>query len=264
MKDETFLETLIRYGNLYQVEKDSMANSLFGGSNMVETAVPEAPKEFDKWSDLEKLNKERELIGIYLSSHPLDEYQIVLDYMCNTKLADLSDLTPLKGQDLTMGGIVTKVRNGITKNGNPYGIAKVEDYSGAFEFALFGEDWAKYQGNFSEGVLLYISARCQGRQWRPDDLEVKIAGVRMLSEVLENEIERITMSLPLEDVNAMWINDLTELTEEAKGKTKLSFQITDQEDNMTLVLNSKTVTVQPGKDLVAFVKSHPNVSIQIN
>lgn len=264
MKDETFLETLVRYGNLYQVEKDSMANSLFGGSNMVETAVPEAPKEFDKWSDLEKLNKERELIGIYLSSHPLDEYQIVLDYMCNTKLAALSDLTPLKGQDLTMGGIVTKVRNGITKNGKPYGIAKVEDYSGAFEFALFGEDWAKYQGNFSEGVLLYISARCQGRQWRPDDLEVKIAGVRMLSEVLENEIERITMSLPLENVNALWINDLTELTEEAKGKTKLSFQITDQEDNMTLVLNSKTVTVQPGKDLVAFVKSHPNVSIQIN
>ncbi|NLI37483.1 MAG: DNA polymerase III subunit alpha [Bacteroidales bacterium] len=264
MKDETFLETLIRYGNLYQVEKDSMANSLFGGSNMVETAVPEAPKEFDKWSDLEKLNKERELIGIYLSSHPLDEYQIVLDYMCNTKLADLSDLTPLKGQDLTMGGIVTKVRNGITKNGNPYGIAKVEDYSGAFEFALFGEDWAKYQGNFSEGVLLYISARCQGRQWRPDDLEVKIAGVRMLSEVLDNEIERITMSLPLENVNAIWINDLTVLTEEAKGKTKLSFQIVDKEDNITLSLNSRTVTVQPGKDLVAFVKSHPDVSIQIN
>lgn len=263
-KNETYLETLVRYGNLYQVEKTSMANSLFGGSNNVETAVPEAPQEFDKWSDLERLNKERELIGIYLSSHPLDEYQIVLDYLCNTHLADLADLEPLKGQDLTMGGIVTNVRTGITKKGNPYGIAKVEDYSGSFEFALFGEDWVKYQGNFSEGVLLYITARCQSRQWNQEQLEVKIAGVRMLSEVMENEIEKVTMTLPLDELNNVWMNELTTLVEEKKGKTKLSFMIVDREDNVTLNLNSRNTTVAPGKELVMFIKNHPEMAIQIN
>jgi DNA polymerase-3 subunit alpha len=263
-KNETFLETLIRYGNLYQLEKSSMANSLFGGSNNIETAVPEAPTEFDKWSDLERLNKERELIGIYLSSHPLDEYRIILDYLCNTKMTDLADLEPLKGQDLTMGGIVTNVRRGISKNGNPYGIVKVEDYSGAFEFAFFGDDWAKYQGNFSEGVLLYITAHCQGKQWRPEQLEVKIGSIRMLSDVLSNDIEKMTITLPLANLDSLWINELFTLTEEKQGNTKLSFLIVDQEDNLTLDFVSRETNIAPGKELMEFVKEHPEMSIQIN
>ena len=264
IKNETYLEQLIRYGSLYQMEKDQMSNSLFGGSNTIETPVPEAPKEFDKWSDLEKLNKERELIGIYLSSHPLDEYRIVLDYMCNTKMTALADLEPLKGQDLTMGGIVTNVRRGITKSGNPFGIVKIEDYSGAFEFAFFGEDWAKFQGNFSEGVLLYLTARCQGRQWNPEQLEIKVAGVRMLSDVMQTEIQKVTMSLPLINLTSLWINDLYELTNESKGSAKLAFQIVDTENNITLNLNAREATVSPGKDLMAFIGNHPEVTLQVN
>lgn len=135
-KDETFVETLVRYGSKYQMDKAAAINSLFGGEHEVEVATPEiisAPA----WSDLERLNKERELVGIYLSAHPLDEYAVVLENVCNVHMEELSNLTPLQNRDLILGGIVTGVREGYTKSGKPYGIAKVEDYSGVAEFAFF-------------------------------------------------------------------------------------------------------------------------------
>ena len=138
-KDESFSEVLVRYGSKYQLDKAAAVNSLFGGDLQVEVATPEIVKA-PAWSDLERLNKERELVGIYLSAHPLDEFAVVLENVCNVHMAELSDLTPLQNRDLVLGGIVTGVREGYTKNGKPYGVAKVEDYSGVAEFAFFGNE----------------------------------------------------------------------------------------------------------------------------
>ena len=124
------------------LDKAAAANSLFGGEHEVEVATPEivpAPS----WSDLERLNKERDLVGIYLSAHPLDEFAVILENVCNVRMAELTDLTPLQNHDLVLGGIVTGVREGYTKTGKPYGIAKVEDYSGTAEFAFFGNEWVE-------------------------------------------------------------------------------------------------------------------------
>ena len=121
-KNEVFLETLVRYGNRYQADQAAAANSLFGGENVVDIATPEIPVA-ERWSDLDRLNRERDLVGIYLSAHPLDEYSVVLEHVCNTHMAELEDKTALVGREITMGGIVTAVRRGISKNGNPYGIA---------------------------------------------------------------------------------------------------------------------------------------------
>lgn len=134
-KDETFVEVLVRYGNKYQTDKAVAVNSLFGGEHEVAVATPEIVRA-PAWGDLERLNKERELVGIYLSAHPLDEFAVILENVCTAHMADLSDLTPLQNQELTLGGIVTGVREGYTKTGKPYGIAKVEDYSGVAEFAF--------------------------------------------------------------------------------------------------------------------------------
>ena len=167
-KDETFVETLVRYGSKYQMDKAAAINSLFGGEHEVEVATPEiisAPA----WSDLERLNKERELVGIYLSAHPLDEYAVVLENVCNVHMEELSNLTPLQNRDLILGGIVTGVREGYTKSGKPYGIAKVEDYSGVAEFAFFGNEWVEKKNFFSEGMFLFMHGKCQPRQWKPDD-----------------------------------------------------------------------------------------------
>lgn len=116
-KDETFTEVLVRYGNKYQMDKAAAANSLFGGENQVDIATPEIIPS-PAWGDLERLNKERDLVGIYLSAHPLDEYAVILENVCNVHMAELADLTPLQNRDLTMGGIVTAVREGIPRREN--------------------------------------------------------------------------------------------------------------------------------------------------
>ena len=120
--------------------------SLFGPEEMVEIPKPQPPKEYAPWSDLEKLNRERELIGIYISGHPLDEYSIILEDVCTNALADLEDLTPLANRDISFGGIVTAVKEGQTRNGKPYGIVKMEDFSGGGEIPLFGDEWARLRG----------------------------------------------------------------------------------------------------------------------
>ena len=121
-KGESFIELLARYGTRYQADKDTMQNSLFGDMGMVEIAKPEIPKA-EPWSALERLNKERDLVGIYLSAHPLDDYAVILQNVCNAHMADLKELEPLANKELTFGGMVTAVRKGISKAGKPYGIA---------------------------------------------------------------------------------------------------------------------------------------------
>jgi DNA polymerase-3 subunit alpha len=126
-KDETFTEVLVRYGNKYQMDKAVASNSLFGGENQIEVATPEIVSA-PSWSDLDRLNREKELVGIYLSAHPLDEFSVILKKVCNVQMDELKDLTSLQNKDLTMGGIVISVRDTYTKKGNPCGFAKVEDY----------------------------------------------------------------------------------------------------------------------------------------
>lgn len=153
-KDETFVEVLVRYGNKYQMDKAAAANSLFGGEHEVEIATPEIVRA-PAWSDLERLNKERELVGIYLSAHPLDEFSVILENVCTTHMAQLSDLTPLHNHDLTLGGIVTGVREGYTKTGKPFGVAKVEDYSGTAEFAFLAMNGWKRRTFCRRNVLVH-------------------------------------------------------------------------------------------------------------
>ena len=126
-KGEVFLDTLVRYGQMYQMEQQEMRNSLFGGENEIEIATPAIPHGV-RWSDIERLNKERDLVGIYLSAHPLDEYRIVLDNLCNTRCAELADrcAAMTDRDDVTLGGIVTNVQTRIGKNNKPWGIITLE------------------------------------------------------------------------------------------------------------------------------------------
>ena len=118
----------------------------------------------ERWNDLERLNKERELVGIYLSAHPLDEYSVILNGICNLHMEQMNDLAPFENQDVRLGGIVTGLkRQGITKTNQPYGIVMVEDYTGSAEIALFGNDWAQWKGYLTQqGNLVYITGRVQG------------------------------------------------------------------------------------------------------
>lgn len=262
-KDETFVEVLVRYGNKYQMDKAAAANSLFGGEHEVEIATPEIVRA-SAWSDLERLNKERELVGIYLSAHPLDEFSVILENVCNTHMAQLSDLTPLQNHDLTLGGIVTGVREGYTKTGKPFGVAKVEDYSGTAEFAFFGNEWVEKKNFFAEGMFLFMHGKCQPRQWKQEEWEVKINNIELLSEVKDRLIEKLTVTAPLSAVNDEMIMELSSLVKENPGNAELYFYIRDEDGQMYVNLMSRTMKISVRKDIVNYLKSQPLLDYKIN
>ena len=265
-KGELFLETLMRYGNRYQADKAAAVNSLFGGENVIDVATPEIPQGVERWSDLDRLNRERDLVGIYLSAHPLDEFSIVLEHVCNTRMSELEDKAALAGREITMGGIVTSVRRGVSKNGNPYGIAKIEDYSGSTEIPFWGNDWVTYQGYLNEGTFLYIKARCQAKQWRQDELEIKITSMELLPDVKEELVQKITIIIPLSVLNTALVTELATLTKESPGNTELYFKVTDDSDtnHMSVDLISRPIKLSVGRDLITYLKERPELGFRIN
>ena len=262
-KDESFSDVLVKYGNKYQADRNAAANSLFGDEHAVEIATPEiisAPE----WGNLERLNKERDLVGIYLSAHPLDEYIPILEKMCNAKMADLVDLTPLQNHDLILGGIVTAVKEGMTKKGSPYGRVKMEDFSGAAEFVFFGDDWVGKKNYFAEGMFLYLVGKCQPRKWQPDEWEVKINGVKLLSDVKDDDIQKITISVPLSFITNEFVLEFSELIRNNPGKIDLSFVICDDDGQNRVSMQSRTMKVSMKKDIVIYIKNRPQLDYKIN
>ena len=210
------------------------------------------------------MNKERELVGIYLSAHPLDEFSVILENVCNTHMAQLSDLTPLQNHDLTLGGIVTGVREGYTKTGKPFGVAKVEDYSGTAEFAFFGNEWVEKKNFFAEGMFLFMHGKCQPRQWKQEEWEVKINNIELLSEVKDRLIEKLTVTAPLSAVNDEMIMELSSLVKENPGNAELYFYIRDEDGQMYVNLMSRTMKISVRKDIVNYLKSQPLLDYKIN
>ena len=262
-KNESFLETLVRYGNRYQMDKAMALNSLFGGENMVQVSTPEIlPTE--RWSDLERLNKERELVGIYLSAHPLDEFSVILENVCNTHMKELENKENLVGREITMGGMVTDVRRGTSKNGNPYGIVRIEDYTGSAELPFFGNDWVTWQGYLGEKTFLFIKARCQAKQWKQNELEVKVTSIELLPDVKEKLVEKITIFIPLSILNKGLIAELADLTKAHPGNTQLCFKVMDKDTRMAVDLVSRPVKLNVGRELISYLKGHPDLRFQIN
>ncbi|MBP3665169.1 MAG: hypothetical protein J6J03_08425, partial [Tyzzerella sp.] len=261
-KDETFTEVLVRYGNKYQLDKAAAANSLFGGDNMVEVATPEIVSA-PSWSDLDRLNKERDLVGIYLSAHPLDEFQVILENVCNVTMLELADMAALQNRDLVMGGIVTSVREGYTKTGKPYGVAKMEDYSGSSEFAFFGNEWVEKKNFFNVGMFLYMKGKCQPRQWKQNEYEVKISSIELLPDVKDDVIEKLTISAPLSEINDEFIEEFSSLVKANPGKVMLSFYVQDEE-GQHISLTSKDLKISLQKNIVSYLKSQSFLTYKIN
>ncbi len=260
---ETFLDVLVRYGNSFQQDKYKAQTSLFGGMDITVTH-PALPKNVPAWGNLERLNKERELVGIYLSAHPLDEYSIILDYVCNTKLTQLEKKEELaKMEEVTIGGIVTAVRTGESKNGNPYGIVKMEDFAGSGEIPLFGSDWMTYRNFFIEGTSLFIRLKVEPHKYRPGIFNTNIKSVELMSEVKDKSIQKITFDVPLDKLNSTMVEDLAEIVKENPGEAELVFNIHTSDSN-NVVLMSRKLKVRVEKQLVQYIKEHDEIGIKVN
>jgi DNA polymerase-3 subunit alpha len=267
-KGETFIEMLCRYGQLYQQEQAEMKNSLFGMmGEEVEIAQPQPPKNDIRWSDIERLNKERELVGIYLSAHPLDEYKIILDNLCNTKCVELADVAKLADrEDVIFGGIVTAQKTGFTKTGKPYGVVTIEDFEGSGELFMMGEEWGQRAGMFSIGASVYVTGKVKSRFQYNDNgpKDLKIGGVEFLQTIKERAIDRITISLLTDKLSDTIVADLTEIINENPGKTKLFFQLRDSTGHHHVLLRSKREGIDVKNQLISYIESHEGLAYSIN
>ena len=267
-KGEMFLDTLVRYGQLYQMEKMQASNSLFGGFDAVDIAKPQLP-QFEKWSTIEKLNKERDFVGIYLSAHPLDDYSVVLNKMCNIHCSELgrdADKKELAKRDkLTFGGIVTGVVSRWTKTNKPYGFVTIEDYDGPGELALFGDEWARWQFMFKEGYSIYLTANCVPRYRNNDDLlDIHIMNIDFLNDVKEKYIEKVTVMVNTAIIDETQMNDLSTVIKSNPGKVPLYFMIYDVERNKDVLLVSKSNSVDINASFIQYIESCPALSYTIN
>ncbi|GHT32303.1 DNA-directed DNA polymerase [Bacteroidia bacterium] len=264
-KGEIFLETLLRYGNKYQADKAITSNSLFGDDSFATISKPEIPR-CGSWNDLERLNKEKELVGIYLSAHPLDEYRIILEYACNTGAVELNELEALKNPEggLFFGGIVTEAREGMTKNGKPYGVMKIEDFTGSSEIALFGKDYIDFSKFFKIGMYLLIRGRVEPRQWKPGTFELRISSISLMQDEKDKLIEKINISVPIHELDEPTIAELSVLIKKNPGPSLLYFKVVDGENNVSLNLMSQNVRLSVSRDLIDFLQENEHIDFTIN
>ena len=247
----TFIEQLMRYGQRFQPEQNNAQQSLFGGGEHVDIQRPVLPACAD-WSQLEKLTKEREMVGLYLSAHPLDDYKIIIDHMCKTQLSELENLDALKGQEIAVAGMVVGVQHLMTKTGKPWGKFKLEDYNGGHEFALFGKDYENFRKYLFPDYFLFVRGRVQAKPYNDKELEFKIISMVQLQE-MRDTIKEMIVQLPIEEVTEAFIHDLTERVRESKGDTLLRLNVYDRGAQVSLRLFSKSHKVSLSQSLVGYL-----------
>ena len=255
-KGELFIDLLVRYGQNYMNAKRDMAQSLFGGFDEVEITTPAIPQA-ESWSNIERLNKERELVGIYLSAHPLDDYSMVLKKLCNTRCMELENKESLLDrQELTIGGIVTNVRNHFDKKGNPCGFVTIEDYDGAGEMPFFGEQWGKWSGMLQVGSSVYVNAKCSRPFQNSNYVSFNVSNIQLMSTVKETRVDHITISMKESEIDTQNVDELCSVIDEYPGDTDVYLQIHIPGTGAPMTLRSRKKRVELNHGFISYLDSN--------
>jgi len=254
-KEMNFIESLIKYGSKYQNDKQTKQQTLFGESGGIEIAKPKLP-DVEEWQKLDKLNKEKELVGIYLSAHPLDDFKTEIGHFTDTSLKALnSDFDRFRDKDVTVAGIVTNVQHAMSKNNKPYGRLTLQDYTDSYEFIMFGKDYQEFRKFFYKDYPLLIKGRIQPRFSDRNRYEFKIKQIYMLSDVKEELVNTLTVTISLSDLNEHLIESLNQHTAQ-KGKVMMRFRIVDPVDNVSLNMYSRAKRVELTNGLIDFLRQN--------
>jgi DNA polymerase-3 subunit alpha len=257
----TFLNKAIRYGNAYQESLDAPPD-LFGSVDGFELPEPPLPV-CDEWERLDLLAREKEVVGIYISGHPLDDYAFEIKHNCNHSVENFKDLEAIKNRELSFAGVITDVQHRIDKNGNPYGLFVIEDFTDSKEFMIFRDDYLKFKMMLVQGAFVYVKARVQSRSWN-DQLEIKILAINLLSNVLDKLTKSITLRLNLFDIDEDFVDKFQNVLEEHKGKHQLKFNVYDPDESISLELLSRTYKVKISKQLVQDIGTLIDVQYKLN
>jgi len=256
------LEKAVQYGSKVQQERLSPQASLFGdafgadgGGGMQEPAIPvgtwQDGRVKEAWSELEKLNFEKEAIGFYLSGHPLDRFKWQMASFCNASVADLSEDIPTPARELRVGGIVTSVRERISRRGNKFMSFTFEDFAESAELTLFGEQYEKYRGLIQQDEMLYITACRQGRRYDPSAMEIRILDMRLMStDLFDGMIRSLCVELDNHELTDQLLIELQGLFGKHKGSKDLRFRVKDPHYHADIQLVSSDWKIDPNGELV--------------
>ena len=234
-RNESFSETLMRFGQRYQTSQQEMQNSLFGAFGAIEVATPAIPNA-EPWSQLERLNRERDLVGMYLSAHPLDPYYIEVNYGCDTPLAEVKNHADELDKELTMGGLVVDFQTRMGKKGGQFGILKIEDYSGSFEFMLFGNKFVDYQKFGVPGYALVVRGAYE--KGYGDNVRFNVKSIDLLENLKGKMLKNLLVTLRDDDLNTI---DFLKQNLGAQGDNRcdLYFRMKDQKTGNYVMLRSR-------------------------
>ena len=266
-KEGSFLDAIVRYGQRFQASKAEAATSLFGADD-VEIAHPQ-PSKPELWNTLERLNKERELVGIYLSAHPLDDYEVALKHLCNTQCIDIrgrdTDMEPLsKLQEITFGGIITESTERFSNySGKPFGIIQIEDYSGTGELSIFDAEWPKWNGMLKKEYLVRITAKCVERYRGSGKFQLNIVNVEFLVDVKNRGITSMTIGIDCDKFDEELEDNLATKLNDNLGQTPLLIRFYNCMDQRGEIVMRSAKSVNVTRKLLDFLDEY-HFSYQFN
>lgn len=255
----TFLEKAIKYGAKHQENENSAQVSLFGEASDVQIAEPLVPP-CEEWGTMEKLAKEKEVVGIYISGHPLDDFKIEMKTFCNANLALLKDLEPFVNRELTFGGVVTDVQHRVSKQGKGWALFTVEDYTDSHEFRIFGEEYLKFRHFLLKNSFVYVKMfvregwinRDTGNKSEP---RIQFNNFQLLHDVMDAYAKKLSVQLQISDLQEARVNRLKELFNMHKGDHLLNFIIYDTEEQIKLNMPSRKQKIKISQELLDELES---------
>ena len=262
--ENIFIEKLISFVNDFQNNKTSSQQSLFGDASDSLVSEPKIP-ECEPWSNIEQLKKEKEVIGIYISGHPLDNFKMEIKHFCTHTIGDLvNNADTLRGKEFTIAGIVTSVVHRIAKNGNPFGSFTIEDYTDSYQFTLFSNDYVQFRKYLEKNWFLYVKGKIEQRFKDAENFEPRIHSIELLSDVKNKMVKSVTIQLDLVDIDNDSIIKISEVIKKYQGKSKLKFAIKDSVDKMNVELYSKKCNVDPSNEFFKELAAIASVGYKLN
>jgi DNA polymerase-3 subunit alpha len=247
----TLTDRMIKYSNQMSLGNDTSQASLFGGDDEIQITEPQLPQKIEAWGKLEELAREKEVVGFFISGHPLDPYKLIIDHKCNANCAQLkAGLEPFKGKDVTFGGVITGFENRTSKTGNAFGKLIIEDYHGSVELMLFGKDFVEYSKFMVSPLFVYVKAKVQERYGQPGSLELKIQKIELLELVKENIFSTMKLKLDANAINEELIANIEAIFNSSQGKCSVEFFVEDPAENLSVKLFSKSQKIAVSTDLM--------------
>lgn len=257
--ESNLIELAIKYGNNYQQEKDASQQSLFGGKGGMEIPKPKLPN-VDRFTEIEKLKIEKDVVGFYISGHPLDQFRVEFDNFCTCALDDIENY---KNNVIHIGGIVVKTNERLTKRGQPFGLFTLEDFNGTIDMALFGEDYLKNKHFLVMGNFLYLTGRVEERYNQPGLWEFRPKAFHLLSEIRAELSKEIELTIDASKINSVIVSELERVAQTYTGKCLLKVNVYDNEEQIKVDLIAKKYLLEPSNQLFEDITGIEGITAKI-